>query len=783
MDEYRKVMRIRYHQKLFDVYVDDRHRKTFLEVRDDENFCRSLYPYLDDYLSLYVKMNFPSHILYSKKFRFPKKVFFREEKKPTLRKVAGTLGMVLSFEILGAILCLNPKFQKSMMSFGTVSSLDEEIDREISYDTYDGSIFHIDEIASLSEFGMEPVSFYEVRKTLEENINLSPRFKEEARLFLDRLEERFPQVDLRILNQNLKKMYDEINPSYPLKRGDGLMTGSFSPSLGKVSLEENYSEMTAFHELCHALNSFIGEISSSSSSDTYQIHYFFRKDSYGESFVESMNTILADYLLAEDWKNYFTPTERTYSSYRSISYETYQLLKLLKGYSLTDFVNRNVSYFEEQLKKVHLEEYIDYLDTFYRAEYTDMEVVDTKDSLKEELQHSLLKQRILEECGDTVTPTMVYRMAGAIHLCEDQKLDICNEILEEDGQVWLFRTPSSPFYDEDSDSYAYIYQGEEKIFQGKQNDIYIYKSVEENHTVFHMAYYENEQRKYYDLVEKKEIDFPSSILYPIPLNSVCGWFHIDDSHLDFSMDVLKEPSFISYLNSETREVRLYNQDSLLSREKVDSLYWYKNFDSKMPYSLASYDSLNNLYCDYFTKKPIDYKKLGPVRSFWNTIYQYTNFTFEEEGTFSSSDSSKTLIQKEKNSYDLRVDIQLLQDVSFLHFLDQCDPISINFYDGKEVKYCFDINQIFLYDASLQGPSQIRFGYYDYESTSDVDFLTGKPVDVDCLGSIKYFNEIVDAGSEDLEFDLSSLSQYPLLEYYHSSVEDFSLSIPKIKQKD
>ena len=75
MDEYRKVMQIRYHQKFFDVYVDDMHRKTFLEVREDDNFCRSLYPYLDDYLSLYVNMNFPSGILYSKKFRFPKKVF------------------------------------------------------------------------------------------------------------------------------------------------------------------------------------------------------------------------------------------------------------------------------------------------------------------------------------------------------------------------------------------------------------------------------------------------------------------------------------------------------------------------------------------------------------------------------------------------------------------------------------------------------------------------------------------------------------------------------------
>ena len=405
MKEYKKLVRIKYDNRSFDIFIDGNHRKFFLEVRIVDGKETYFYLNLKDYLYLDKIYNHKDNVLYSKKYKFPYKVI-----------ISASLALILtsSINLTGnhfKLQCDN-KYVKSIdfeskdisqnrIVLGEneivfdedtkeiVLEEDFDINNELSQEeiiegvgTYDIP-FEDDEpeyymvteylksVYELDSYGVEKVTFDDVRKTFEHNQDIPDEYRGYVSEYIDLLEERLPEIDLRTFNENLKKMkfetigLDDWYISYADAYISCLKDTTTLTFKSEYESEER-KKACIIHELSHALRLGIFEVINEEEKMIYRLENDYRVGNYyvyGDYFNEGFNTIIHHYLLSDDYENFFEKESQHFSTGYDKTSIVYQILKLLDGkYNIYDFLNYDATKTETLLKEYGIAELIDLYD-------------------------------------------------------------------------------------------------------------------------------------------------------------------------------------------------------------------------------------------------------------------------------------------------------------------------------------------------------------------------------------------------------------------------------------
>lgn len=352
---YTKLIRIRMDDRTFDIFADQDHKKAFLEVKNGKYY----YPLLENYIRLDSIYNKPfDGILHDQKYTFRRKVYI----------AAIGIYVVLSADSIAEIRNIYQNYTLQREMEKRKIAIEDEQEPEIQ-------VIEIASTKELDDLGIEPVSFSDLRNSLEENKSIQPKYREYVKKYIDLLEKKLPNADYRILNNNIKGYI--FNNHYVSDKWDG----EFDAKNDTINVKEKYLDQdenediererrVVFHELTHSLNHGYIRL-----EDGTIIYMGFSIDNYGTSFTEAYTTILTDYLMSDNYEEYFLKDNYTYSTYWRTSPICYQIMKLLDGtYTLTDFINNNVSYLEEKLANKGLNNAIDVLDSYHDSVYNDKDI-------------------------------------------------------------------------------------------------------------------------------------------------------------------------------------------------------------------------------------------------------------------------------------------------------------------------------------------------------------------------------------------------------------------------
>jgi len=430
MKNYTKLIRIKYNNKLYDVFSDENHRKVFLEVRVIDGIEKYFCIGLKDYVVLDKIYNRKDGVVYSKKTKF-------------ICKVVLSASIALSFISATKLLSNNFKLQqynKYSNNEGIEFTTDVEIpaDEVVVIESTSGNVnddkinsdsqevldskeylyksVNISGIEELDFYGVERVTFDDVRKTLAENKNISLEYRIYIEEFIDVVEERLPEIDLRTFNENLGKLsFQIINISdWHRFNANGYIVCSKKQTV--ITLKSGYKDeqtkkSVIFHELAHALR--IGHFSIVNNDENiiYELYNRYEyKNTYGDYFQEGFNSIIQEYLLSDDYKNFFN--QEFINDFNNGYVKTpmiYQILKLFEGkYDIYDFLNYDVFKTARALEEYSdINLLIDFYDAYMEVEdNSEIELDDESQIL--ECEKKLLEFRIQQMKSNGYTDKQLY---------------------------------------------------------------------------------------------------------------------------------------------------------------------------------------------------------------------------------------------------------------------------------------------------------------------------------------------------------------------------------------
>ncbi len=517
---YTKLIRIRYLDKTFDIFSDQEHRKAFLEVKVENGNEKYCYPLLKDYIELNNIYNKPfDGILYESKYTFQRKVYI----------AAIGVGVVLTLASIAGLHEINEsyKLQTEMANYKVKIEDEPEI-----------QVVKIKTCKELDDFGIKSVTFQDLRTTLSLNQQIEPKYREYINEYIDCLEERLPDADYRVFNLNLKRLIfhnDYISDKYD---------GNFDSINGIINVKEKYldkngnedlerEKTVVFHELTHTLN--YGEFELENDvNNIIIIHKDFSIGNYGNSFSESLTTILTDYLLTEDYKDYFSKEDGSYASYHETSSFCYQVMKLLDGtYTLNDFIHYDISYLETKLKNNALNNAIDILDTFHNSIYNDQEITIEEQREYVDLKQSIYESNLIRELAKEPSVIKKLKMVEVIPDKIGNKNQYVEIILNQDpenefirpidvnetlNEVWITiqneeGTETKKIINKVS---TILIVGKDKTekYQGFLPDLKVYRVKKDNEIEYHFGHKEEEKIRDFEtgnLLEIDEIDMISLV--------------------------------------------------------------------------------------------------------------------------------------------------------------------------------------------------------------------------------------------------------------------------------
>ena len=580
-ESYIKLIRIRYHQKIFDIFGDKNHQKTFLEVRIENGKEVYYYPILKDYIGLNNIYNKPFNgVLNSKKYSFQSKVMIATY----MMGISLIIGQGLTINNLNYELQRIPVTYEPLQESNSISveektqqpeieqlKIEEEKD-SFSLEDIDPSMYCQDESKImvydnevLTALGVPEVSFEEAHLTLDNNTKISPEHKKYMHQFLNVLEKKMPEVDLRILNSNWKDLEYAIDLDQ-----EGEVNGSWSMYDKKLHLKKEYinSETGTFdekrfisvlaHELVHTLNYGTLTITDPNTLEEITLTKFFQRTNYGESFSEGFTTILANYLLSDDYENYFEQENPSFSSYQETTPICYQIYKGMDNYNMYDFIDKDISYFSQKVSEEGLEDAVLVVDTYYES----LEGLEEGDILETEeldqLLEEVLEKRIEKEVEKGSSNLKILSIVDKIP-SEDYNIDkwkVTREILKgrEDNVLYILsdQEKNAGLTEEEQLQKGYatvrISRGEEKEpLNITPKMITIYLNEQNGIPEYRFAYLTLNQ-EYHD-VETEEVvqlEFENSL----------GLFQVlPEMDVSIQTTLLKDPDFIKLVEEELEEKR------------------------------------------------------------------------------------------------------------------------------------------------------------------------------------------------------------------------------------
>lgn len=568
MKGYTKLFRTKYNNKIFDIYYDKNRKKHFFEIRCENGVEKMYRPSLKDYSYLNGIYNDKPEMLHPK--------------KDTQQKRLATVGTV-------ALMILN--------YFTLYNSTDKILGHYEAHQIVAKGYYEDSSDLIIKDFMSSNVTFDDVRNTLKQNTGIQDEYRKYINLLIDRLEERLPNVDLKKFNYSLKKLSFNVISKDEWTSSSGAY---YDIVKNEIVIKNDANIYILFHELCHLLRNIM--IKDGNKILFYDA--FFVGDYYGNSFSEDFNTILADYLLVDDWQNYFDADVRRYGSYIETSSTQYQILKLLNGKnSLYDYLNGNIYDFKPKLEELGLSDIIDIMDIYVNS-LGDITLVDNQEYSR--LKQKILELRIKDELNKGKSDIELYNFVYQVQLYEatieyntshiksddiyirtkelfEENMYICTNILSDrNNSNWNIRINNKAQINDDKfiNNKINVYSGNKLLFTKtvNQNEGLNIFMTQDDEICYRMGIYNHELNQYnvsggevlnvdvynvYDILtgEKVENVMAGSDIIPILSNYTELPFQFYD--IDVNIDMLEKEEFTEYLDlifkpymvSETRNKR------------------------------------------------------------------------------------------------------------------------------------------------------------------------------------------------------------------------------------
>ncbi len=346
MKEYRKVVTFEYNKNKYNMYLDNNNKRFFLKVDDEGN----LYYITTKELLMFIKMFSTVPTILEAKGDFSKNKI-----KIVPKVLSGGIAVILSVSTLTS--CVSAYNEEQLETEGIVLISEENARNYISTD----EVFTLENLTvdSYSEYGnniniydmdyidliydKEKVSINDVINVINDNQLIAPKFKELLYEYCVSLNSNYPDVELRVLYENLKTL--EIKEVSEKEIAE--VTGA--GSLGCYDRVNNVLYMLDYYT--YEKGSWQYEIFFHEMSHCLRTRYFFENGKNvkiqveGENFTnvvsaEALNSLFAVDLLPYKENNI---TYQLQSNYFNV------MLECMDNYELLDYANHSVSYFAKKL--------------------------------------------------------------------------------------------------------------------------------------------------------------------------------------------------------------------------------------------------------------------------------------------------------------------------------------------------------------------------------------------------------------------------------------------------
>ena len=235
---YKKLFDIKYHNKTFTIFIDDYHRRTFLEKNDLGEY---IYPTLEDFKALNNIYNIHNPLI-----EYDLRKYFFKEK---VRLTSGVLAITLLATTLGDALATN--FQNYQV---------EETEDSVVITSVD-AVKAMHQITDLKELdsilGYTSVRKEQVLEAVNANPNLNNYYKEIIYNLVNRIYEEYPNIDLRVFYENVKTLeIREVDKNDFHNEFNNYSVANYVSDQNRINLSSNANLQTIYHELAHAMYSF-----------------------------------------------------------------------------------------------------------------------------------------------------------------------------------------------------------------------------------------------------------------------------------------------------------------------------------------------------------------------------------------------------------------------------------------------------------------------------------------------------------------------------------------------
>ena len=172
------------------------------------------------------------------------------------------------------------------VSFENITNDDED---KIEYE-------YLDSIDELKKYFSEDITFDMVRQSLENNHNISDEYREYTNEFINLLEQKYPNIDLTIFNENIK-IFNVYEITANEMKEEKTREAYYDVANVSITMHNEHNSIDRkkycyFHELWHMFNNLCLEVDG---IIFYKTPTLYELD--GTAFDEGMNTFLTEQLI------------------------------------------------------------------------------------------------------------------------------------------------------------------------------------------------------------------------------------------------------------------------------------------------------------------------------------------------------------------------------------------------------------------------------------------------------------------------------------------------------
>lgn len=353
---YRSVVKLKYNNKLFQMYINSKNERFFLEILSDGNYY---YPTLDDLIGL--EYIFANHDTYKCSFKdigsfkdFVPKVIYRG--------VPVVLSASLLLFACNRVENENSKYQRTPTSIEdiqtdlgfTVRDQEERLVLDTFYHSDKYKYDYVFDSKYLDHIFDTPENISEAMliEAINNNPSITGRYVDLLKDFCHRFVNKYPNADLRILYNNLlsiKIVECETKEELDKYTNDDTSYACYMRSENTFYTLKGYeykigtiAYQIAMHELSHTSRTYWRDINNDGKVDIKAQFEGVELDQV--SIMEAMNSLFTVGLFDYDEK---IIAYQLQSNYLSV------LIESLDNYSLGDYINHSMSYFASKLDEAH----------------------------------------------------------------------------------------------------------------------------------------------------------------------------------------------------------------------------------------------------------------------------------------------------------------------------------------------------------------------------------------------------------------------------------------------